>query len=276
MYLSWLADWSKHLGITALSLSVLLHLPKSVIAQSITESTDQAAYQLFQSGITTAVFDQRRAEPIWREMIRRMPSNTVGYYYLGLSLAHQGQHEAAETAYREVIRLNAAHAMAHYNLSRALTAQNQTAAAATAMRAAVNLYTNDAAAHCDLANTLTAQFRIEEAIAATQNALLVDTDYAFMQAQGMSAVCDLHRFEQTADILAAATALYPNNAEWPYRLGAVLDRQQQWEAAIAAYQTAIDRDPNYANAYLRMSASLTRLGNDTAAAAAKQAATQVN
>lgn len=247
-----------------LSLVVLMGGTPSANAQDM--------QSLFSRGTTTAVFDEARAEEIWREMIRQAPNNTVGHYYLGLSLTNQGEFASAEAAYREVIRLNGKNAIAHYNLALVLLAQGKQAEGEAAVLTAVNLYEQDAAAYCDLANTLEDQYRFEAAMEATSNAIVVDADYAFADGPGMGAVCTMHRFTQTAGLLTEATMLYPNQPEWQYRLGAVLDRQHRWEAAIAAYESAIRLDPTYSDAYRRLSSSLTQVGNDAAAEEAYQTA----
>ncbi|MEO0768369.1 MAG: tetratricopeptide repeat protein [Cyanobacteria bacterium J06649_4] len=235
-----------------------------------------STYQLFQQGTLAGAFEERRAESIWRELIRRAPQSSVGYYYLGLSLANQGRFVAAEASYREAIRLNPHNAIAHYNLATTLQAQNQTSAANTAMRTAVSLYKNDAAAHCDFASALQDQFDFEGAIAASRNAVLTDTDYAFADGVGMGSVCSMHRFSHTAGLLQSATQLYPNDAEWQYRLGAVLDREERWEEAKIAYESAIRINPTYGAAYRRLSATLRRLGSDVAAREAYQTAVRLD
>lgn len=225
----------------------------------------QDMQSLFNRGTTTAVFDEARAEEIWREMIRQAPNSTVGHYYLGLSLTNQGEFASAEAAYREVIRLNDNNAIAHYNLALVLLAQGKQAEGEAAILTAVNLYEQDAAAYCDLANTLEDQYRFEAAMEAASNAVVVDADYAFADGPGMGVVCTMHRFTHTAGLLTEATMLYPDQPEWQYRLGAVLDRQHRWEAAIAAYEAAIELDPMYSDAYRRLSSSLTQIGNAAAA-----------
>ena len=262
----------RFVALAGLSLVVFTRFSAAAQAQ---ESYQAQTYQLFQQGMLASAFEERRAETIWREKIRRDPQSSVGHYYLGLSLANQGRFEAAETAYREVIRLNPSNAIAHYNLSTTLQAQNSTAAATAAMRTAVSLYKTDAAAHCDLARALEEQFEFAGAIAASDNAVLVDNDYAFASGVGLGSVCSLHRFNHTIGLLQAAAQLHPNDAEWHYRLGAVLDRESRWEEAKAAYEAAIQINPGYAAAYRRLSSTLTRLGSDAAAREAYQTANRL-
>ncbi len=244
-------------------------------AQAQSQYPAQSIYQLFQRGTTAAVFDARRAESIWRDLIHRAPNNSAGYYYLGIALADQARFLEAEVAYRQSIQLNPRNAIAHYSLATALSAQAKHSLADTTLRTAVDLYLYDAAAYCDLSNTLQEQYQFDAAMDAAATALEIDSDYAFAKNLGLGSVCTLHRFNHTVGLLQAATRLEPSNPEWQYRLGAALDRQQRWEEAIAAYQSAIQLDSNYADAYLRMSATLSKLGRESAAASAYQAAVAV-
>ncbi len=236
-----------------------------------TKAQSQSTYQLFQSGTAAAVFDARAAESIWRDMIRQLPSNSAGYYYLGLALEDQDRFSEAETAYRQAIRLNPSNAIAHYTLSTVLNAQAKSSEAAESLRTAVDLYLYDAAAYCDLSNSLQEQYQYDAAMKAAATALSIDPDYAFAEEIGLSSVCTLNRFNHTVGLLQAATRLEPTVAEWHYRLGAALDRQERWEEAIAAYQSAIRLDANYVNAYRRLSNSFLKLGQASAAEAAYQA-----
>lgn len=93
----------------------------SVRAQS------QSTYQLFQRGTAASVFDARQAESIWQDMIRQLPNNSAGHYYLGLALADQSRFAEAEAAYRRSIQLNQRNAIAHYHLSTVLSARQNTA-----------------------------------------------------------------------------------------------------------------------------------------------------
>ncbi|MBE9061722.1 tetratricopeptide repeat protein [cf. Phormidesmis sp. LEGE 11477] len=244
-------------------------------AQTQNQAQLQSVYQLFQQGTAAAVFDARRAESIWREMVQQVPDNSAGYYYLGLALAEQGRFAEAETAYRQSIQLNQRNAIAHYNLATALGAQAKHSEADTILRAAVDLYLYDAAAYCDLSNTLQSQYQFEASMEAAATALTIDPDYAFAKKLGLGSICTLHRFDHTVGLLQAAAQLEPNHPEWHYRLGAALDRQERWEEAITAYQSAIRLDSNYADAYRRMGSALTKLGQQSAAESAYQAAARI-
>ena len=258
--------------LTSGALALLLWSGVSPTVKAQSQHPSQSVYQLFQRGTMAAAFDAAGAESIWRDLIRQVPDNSAGYYYLGLALADQNRFSEAEAAYEQSIQLNQNNAIAYYGMSTALSAQAKHSAAAAAMRAAVNLYLYDAAAYCDLSNTLQAQYQFDAAMDAAATALAIDLDYAFAETMGLGSVCTLHRFSHTVGLLQAATQLEPNSPEWQYRLGAALDRQGRWEEAIAAYQAAVRLDANYANAYLRMSSTFSKLGRESAAASAYQAA----
>lgn len=257
-----------------LASSVLALLIWSGVSPSV-RAQSQSTYQLFQRGTAAAVFSAGQAESVWRDMVRQLPDNSAGYYYLGLALADQDRFSEAEAAYRRSIQLNQRNAIAHYTLSTVLSAQEKHSAATTSLRTAVDLYLYDAAAYCDLSNTLQEQYRFDAAMEAAATALSIDPDYAFANSFGLGSVCTLHRFNHTVGLLQAATQLESNNPEWHYRLGAALDRQERWEEAIAAYQSAVRLDDNYVDAYRRMSSTLRKLGREAAAESAYQTAIRI-
>ncbi len=263
------------LAFSALSLLLLSEfslVAKAQFQPQYRSQQSQSVYQLFQRGTTAAAFNARAAESIWQELIRQVPSNSAGYYYLGLALSEQDRFSEAEAVYRQSIQLNPRNAIAHYNLATVLSAQDKHSAADAMLRTAVNLYLYDAAAYCDLSNTLQEQYQFDAAMDAAATALEIDPDYAFAENLGLGSVCTLHRFNHTIGLLQAAARIEPNSPERHYRLGAALDRHERWEEAIAAYQSAIRLDTAYADAYLRMSATLSKLGRESAAASAYQAA----
>ncbi|HXI03013.1 MAG TPA: hypothetical protein VNI57_07525, partial [Candidatus Saccharimonadales bacterium] len=64
-----------------------------------------------------------------------------------------------------------------------------------------------------------------------------------------------------ASCLERAERLAPGAARWPYYLGLALSKAGDRDGTIAAFQRAIDDDPSYAPAYVRLADAL--LGLDT-------------
>ena len=62
-------------------------------------------------------------------------------------------------------------------------------------------------------------------------------------------------------LMAQATTMAPDNPDLQYNIGVINMEQGNMEEARAAYQKAIDIDPNYINAYLNLSTSYVNEGN---------------
>jgi len=62
-------------------------------------------------------------------------------------------------------------------------------------------------------------------------------------------------------LMAQATTMAPDNPDLQYNIGVINMEQGLLEEARAAYQKAIDIDPNYINAYLNLSTTYVNEGN---------------
>ena len=149
------------------------------------------------------------------------------YFHMGVSLAADGQQEAAEEAFKEALRLNP----------------------------------DDARAHNDLAVLLEQDGRYEAALKHYQHAVRVRPDFALAQ----SNLCDLlgRIGDRDAAIVAceAAVAAAPDSATCNYNLAVQLAAAGRTESAIRQYRATLELAPEDVRALNNLALLLEEQGS---------------
>ena len=226
-----------------------------------------------------------QAEQTYRAAIQMEPANADCLFRLGMVLTKTGRLTEAVASHRKAIEANPRHDEAHNNLGIALVTLGRLDEAVPAFRQAIQLRPDLVYLHSNLGNTLRQLGQLDEAVASLQTAVRIDPAYAAarsnlgiaLEVQGKlteAAACyralielnphhamaharlgltlaRLGRFDEAMNQVRQSLAINPsdaNYAEVQNNLGVVYYEQQKLDEAVACYERALQRVPDYPDA----------------------------
>jgi len=204
--------------------------------------------------------DHRTAADMIRRAIAANPRIPPFFSNLGLVYAALDRFDDAAASYRQALRLDPTYAEAHYNLGNALKDQGRLDEAADSYRRAVQLKPDYAAAHNNLGTLWKTQGRLDDAAASYRRALQVCPDFAEAHANLGVVFQDRGEYDEAAACYRRALQLQPDDARTLYDLGLALQNQEKLEEAVAAYERALELRPDYAEAHNNLGAALQLQG----------------
>ena len=151
------------------------------------------------------------------------------YYHLGTIYAAQGRGEKAIGAFKEALEIDRVDADSLYGLAMVYLAQGDLEQARPNLELAVRLDPVFADGHRALAG-------IYERLGMAGNSLLARAMVSYSEA----------RYDEALGLLDQARALAPEVGEVDQALGLVYDKKGQPAEAVAAYRTALAKDPQLA------------------------------
>lgn len=171
------------------------------------------------------------------------------HYNLGCVLHQRGDLAGAATAYRQAIQQDPAFAQAYQGLAVVLGEQLDDAAAIQQYEQIMQRWPNDAATYNNLACLLVKQGQMTEAIQIYRQGIEQHPDAAILYSN-LGQVLEAN--EPIAAIAAyqQALQLQPDLTAAAVQLGFALFRQSQYDAAIPAFESAIGIEPDHAQAHL--------------------------
>lgn len=176
----------------------------------------QQALQHHQSGR----FGQ--AEPLYREILKKLPDYFDALYLFGALLSQTGRHEEAVVLFSRAVQLQNDHDEAHYNLGSEWQDLGKLDKAAAAYRRAIAINPGFARAHACLGAVLKDQSKLPEAVACYERALAID----------------------------------PAQAAWRFNYRDILQTQGRIDESIAAGLDAIATDPGFPDTYYELARTL--------------------
>ncbi len=195
-------------------------------------------------------------------------------YQQGISAQNEGKHSDAESVWRQVLELTPKDATAYFYLGKALYSQKKLEEAIAAYQKAIQLNPNDVRAHNNLGVILTENKKLDEAIAVYRKAIQIDPQFALAYKNLGLLLYDQKKIDEAIAVFREATPLNPKNTGDPSNVGnSLTDRkkldavayknlgnalydQEKLDAAIAAYNKAIQLNPNDALAYNNLGIAL--------------------
>jgi tetratricopeptide (TPR) repeat protein len=189
------------------------------------------------------------AAALVRQAIDCDPNAALAHVCLGDVLLRQERYPDAEAAYRRGLELRPDQVEALVNLGFALGEQERLDEALACYQRARTLGPHVPEVHHNLGNILREQGRIDEALASYAEALRLRPDYAKAHInQGVALVARGAILEALAALRHGVT-LQPDFAEAHNSLGTALSAHGQLDSALAEYERAIELKPDYADAH---------------------------
>ncbi len=179
--------------------------------------------------------------------------------------------QSSETLFRHALEVTTRNDIAEHNLGSALLTAGRLQEATTHLQAALAINPNSAKAHTDLGSALAQQNRFPEAIAEFQTAIKLLPDSPIPRqnlAQALTQQAEAWYTEglnqakagdpkAAIQLFESALQLNPNHAEAHNNLGVVLTTQpNRQQEAIGQFEQAVRLDPNNADAQLNLGIAL--------------------
>jgi tetratricopeptide (TPR) repeat protein len=233
---------------------------------------------LFNLGV--ACFDQAdyaRAESLFRQAIKQMPSNVEYRHNLALALERQDKIKESIDAYKAAIKIGSskddpALAQSFYCLARLYQKQGGDTDQAQAIelyKKAIEIDPKLVAAYNNLGVAYSEQGRYPEAIELYQKALSIDGGFSearknlgYAQAHTSLGITyfKLKRYDKALAEYSKAVSLDPDFADAHYNLGVFYQRESDLDRAISHYRRAIELDPSNARACNNLGVALMSRG----------------
>ncbi|GAB4529360.1 MAG: hypothetical protein Tsb0014_11220 [Pleurocapsa sp.] len=221
------------------------------------------------------LLDLGKIEPaiaMYRQAIKQNPRNSRFYFALGQILASQGKWQQASRHYQQALALNSNFAPGHYSLGMVFSKMNQWSQAQGCYQIAVSLQPNYWEAYHQLGIVLQEQKQWLQAINAYQKVLDLRPQFVPAILKSANIYRRLGQYQQAINsytqVIEIATPDSPleqealnsyqttleshpqPNPSLYYQLGKILRSKSRFSEAIAAYQKAIEVDPNFPWSYI--------------------------
>jgi tetratricopeptide (TPR) repeat protein len=194
----------------------------------------------------------------------RSPEDAAIRSALGEAAYALGNPDAAAAHFRTALERKLDDAATWSGLALALSELRQHEAAITAGRRAVARDPRSGETHAALGHALTAAGDAASAVAVLERA--VQQDPGSGRAWGLLAAARVRTarspadFERARTALDQAEALLPGSARVAYTYGLLLSAQRRHEEAVAMFERALRRDPNYTDALYNLGVALAFSG----------------
>jgi predicted O-linked N-acetylglucosamine transferase (SPINDLY family) len=196
-----------------------------------------------------------------RAALQLEPTSAEAWSNLALVLESAGRREAAANALKEAARLAPRAPEILANLAATELSLGHVAEAEASARAAIAADATHAAGWSNLAHALEPQGRLLEAMDAASRAAALDPDepaHAGFKAQLEMTAGMLKKARATLD---AAIARKPQSAGLQFELAGLLERENELERAMQAYENVIRIDPAHGAALSQLTFLRQRLGD---------------
>ncbi len=215
-----------------------------------------------------------RAEALYLEILRQDPGNVDAIHLLGVLATQGGRPDLAVDLISAAIRKKPDVPIFHYNLAEALHALARTDEAIVEYRRAVELAPDYFEAHNNLANALNEAGNYADAEAACRRAIEINSEAAPWNNLG-NALRGLRRGEEALAAYQTAIEKRPDFAEAINNLAMCLCWLNQLEDGVAKFHQAIRLSPASADLHNNLGTALTHLGRFEEAGASFQTAIDI-
>lgn len=207
------------------------------ISNSFTDG--EAAYNARQYGEATAIFEG---------YVARRPNNVWGHYMVGLSSWKNGDLAKSEEAFEQALTIDGSHMKSLVNEGRLFIDQQRYDEAIVRLTQASMLDSGSSEVLRLLGRTYGAKGDTEGAITAYRAALEVNEQDAWSMNNLGLLLVQAKRTDEALPLLAKASALRKDVAEFHNNLGMALEHTGRYTAAAKAYGQALTANPGYGKA----------------------------
>lgn len=195
-------------------------------------------------GLTLRRCDQlESAAEAFERAIALVPGDVAALINLGNVARELGDHQRAGACYRSACAADAQSAQAHYHLGIWLRDDGDDLAAARAFEAAVRIEPRYAPALFNLANVLCSLGRFETALGYIDQALRLEGQDPALLMRCAAVLAEHDLAERSLELLERADRLAPGDAAVLGNLGMAYHRLGRIDAALAAFDAALVREP---------------------------------
>jgi tetratricopeptide (TPR) repeat protein len=189
------------------------------------------------------------ATACYKQAVELSPHEALGHLRLGNSFLQRDRMAEAEAAYRRCLEIDPGHIEARVNLGFALGELDRLDEARACYEEALRLRPDLAEAHHNLGNVLREQGKVDDALPHYHEALRLRPDYAKAHINLGVALVARGSVDEALRSLEEGVRLQPDSAESHSSLGTALCAQGRLDAALAEYEQAIELKPDYPDAY---------------------------
>jgi eukaryotic-like serine/threonine-protein kinase len=196
------------------------------------------------------------AAAAFRKATELNPTDGVIYNKLGFGLLSDNKLDEAIVAFREAVKLKPQSAFYHVNLGVALQRNNQPDEAIAAFRKAIEIDPKVTQGYINLGQALLGQKKPDEAIAAFRKATeLSPMDGGAHNSLGLAQQSN-NNLDEAVGAFRAAVKLNPKAAGYYVNLGRALQSNNKPDEAIAVFRKAIELDSKYPAGYINLGHAL--------------------
>ncbi len=204
--------------------------------------------------------DLSGARKLCTDVTKATPDNPDGWFLLAAINEQLGLNTEAIAAYRKSVQLNPENVDAYNNLGAQLEKAGLIDEACDAYRQAVTHDPHCVAGHYNYGNILRRQGNLAEAIQSLQRAAHLQPASTQISLDLAHALKASARFSEAAVILQGVIDTDKNCFTALNLLGNILQIQGQPENAVKCYREALERNPDFAEAYCNMGSALLAQG----------------
>jgi protein O-GlcNAc transferase len=194
----------------------------------------------------------RRAEKIYRKILKTNPANADALHLLGFIAFQKGKNEVAVNLIKRAIQSDPTNPVYYNDLGNMLQNQEKLKEAVLCYEKAIQLKSDYVEAYSNMGLALSDQRQLDKAMACYEKALELNPDLVAAYNHMGSTLQDLARFEEAITFYQKALQKNPDYERAHYNLGSAFQTQGKFEEAIFYYNNAIRLDPNLPQAYFNI------------------------
>jgi tetratricopeptide (TPR) repeat protein len=218
------------------------------------------------------------AVTIWRDAVRRQPTDAMSHYNLGVALVDEHRDEEALRSFEQTLRLEPDHVMALDNLGAALERLGRPQDAVAPLEEAIRLDPHDAVAHNNLGSVLIKLGRANDAVVYLERALaLMHHERETITYLNLGrALVGAGRAADAIPPLEEVLWRRPDDTDARIFLAHALLQAGRGEAAVEQYRRALEQRPDDASTRSNLAIALLQLGRTPEAIASLEQALRTN
>ena len=213
--------------------------PSVALVTSSSFADGEAAYNARKYGEATTIFEN---------YVARRPNNAWGHYMVGLSAWKNGDLSTSEQAFEQALSIDGSHMKSLVNESRLFIDEKRYDEAIDRLTRASTIDPESSEVLRLLGRTYAANGDTGKAMASYRTAIEVnDQDAWSMNNLGLLLIQE-KKADEALPLLARATELRKDVAEFQNNLGMALEHTGRYKAAAKAYGDAVTTNPGYGKA----------------------------
>ena len=206
------------------------------------------------------------AEPIYAQILERVPDFPEGLDLRGVALSQLGRHSDALHSLQRAVQLQPLSPMFRHNFGRALQAAGQLEAAQVTFEQVLRQIPDFPEAHFNLANVIKSRGNTPAAIVAYENLLKLAPQHPRVRYNLGNAYMDMGRFRSAVNMFRESLKVRPQDAEALNNLAVSLGHLGEDAESEATYHESLKLRPDWAEPLSNLAGLLEKKGRDEEAA----------